>query len=533
MNPNKMIHETVIRDIIDAYDMIKDDTVENFKDRNKLSSMRSIASASSGLTLTFPLLGSRANSIESLAMVAKAQERKCVTMLQMLFSAIQITDAGDAFKYLSQFHNNLSTRFFTVDDAINIMARIGESAPVSSTKRVKEAARIAQLEKAVAEDCRLNTDFRMADNISETAINEYKVVNTPYNRTIVHEAKPSRIPYASKKDYDFRTPPKMNMIGNFNQFGPVNNADFNAHLQRVEDMKAAEKEERRKRQEEEKTYERAGEDQRRELARNKDEREERAEAREKAKLADQMATNKVKRRTDTLKGYETMYNFNKNMLMDSDVRKANELMPTMLNVAFKTKTEDGGIAVIDNVVCGVKCKLYPIDSDDVIDHIRTKHNDRNVILGLVRASTREISFWKDLVFAIDRAKLDALSYSKKSANSKLWKVLERRAIKSRIRRTIGNGNDASAISTLAISQNEVEYLRKEDNIDVEDIRVARNLMESYNLMSIVIIDEDLEVCKFIYDTGEDLWETITFNHLERESSDNTYKRIVNMMTKMR
>ena len=52
-------------------------------------------------------------------------------------------------------------------------------------------------------------------------------------------------------------------------------------------------------------------------------------------------------------------------------------------------------------------------------------------------------------------------------------------------------------------------------------------------MSIVIIDEDLEVCKFIYDTGEDLWETITFNHLERESSDNTYKRIVNMMTKMR
>jgi hypothetical protein len=527
MNPNQMIHETVIRDIIDAYDMIKDDTVENFKDRNKLSSMRSIASASSGLTLTFPLLGSRANSIESLAMVAKAQERKCVTMLQMLFSAIQITDAGDAFKYLSQFHNNLSTRFFTVDDAINIMARIGESAPVTSTKRVKEAARIAQLEKAVAEDCRLNTDFRMADNISETAINEYKVVNTPYNRTIVHEAKPSKIPYASKKDkYDFRTPPKMNTIGNYSRFAPPDFADFNAHLQRVEDMKAQEKEENKKRHEEEKAYERAGEDQKRLLARNKDERE-------KIKLADDLATSKSKRAADALKGYETMYNFNKNMLMDSDVRKANELMPTMLNVAFKTKTEDGGIAVIDNVVCGVKCKLYPIDSDDVIDHIRTKHNDRNVILGLVRASTREISFWKDLVFAIDRAKLDALSYSKKSANSKLWKVLERRALKSRIRRTIGNGNDASAISTLAISQNEVEYLRKEDNIDVEDIRVARNLMESYNLMSIVIIDEDLEVCKFIYDTGEDLWETITFNHLERESSDNTYKRIVNMMTKMR
>ena len=489
MNENRTIHETVIKDIIDLYDTVKNDANVNLKDRNKLSSMRSIASASSGLTLTFPMLGSRANSIDALSIAAKAQERKCTTMLQMLFSAIQVSDAGDAFKYLSQFHTNLSTRFFTVDDAIDMMSRLEESTTMSSVKSVRETSILKEMERTVQKDNLENTGYVLPSDTSEHGINEYSVTSTPYGRSIVLEAR---------KDFI----PKFNRMGD---------TEFRNHLRNMEKMQQQSHSLKDK------------------LTQSNIEKNQL----DMQKISSDIANGRSNRDQNKLKGYEVMYNFNRNQLMDADVRKANELMPTMLNVAFKTKTDDGHLETIDNVVCGVKCKLYAIDSEDVMDHIRSKNQEKNAILGLVRASTREISFWKDLVFAIDKAKLDALSYSRKSPNSKLWKVLERRALKSRIRRTIGQGNDASAISTLAISQNEVEYLRKEDNIDVENINVARNLLESYNLMSIIIIDEDLEVCKFLYDTGDDLWETISFNHLERESSDNTYKRVINMMTKLR
>ena len=52
------------------------------------------------------------------------------------------------------------------------------------------------------------------------------------------------------------------------------------------------------------------------------------------------------------------------------------------------------------------------------------------------------------------------------------------------------------------------------------------------MMGFVIADESLEVCKFMFDTGDDQWEMLTFNNLEKEQKDNT-KKIINLMSKMR
>ena len=73
---------------------------------------------------------------------------------------------------------------------------------------------------------------------------------------------------------------------------------------------------------------------------------------------------------------------------------------------------------------------------------------------------------------------------------------------------------------------------KNENINMMNSYTARSLMESFNLMGISVVDESIEVAKFIFDTGDDEYESLTFSALERESSDNTYKRVVNLMTKM-
>ena len=88
------------------------------------------------------------------------------------------------------------------------------------------------------------------------------------------------------------------------------------------------------------------------------------------------------------------------------------------------------------------------------------------------------------------------------------------------------GQDESHIRTL------VEKNKKEYQIDISDVYNTRILMEAYNLLGICIVDESLEIAKFMWDTGEDLWETVAFSNLERESNDNTYKKVVNLMTKV-
>lgn len=222
----------------------------------------------------------------------------------------------------------------------------------------------------------------------------------------------------------------------------------------------------------------------------------------------------------------------KNQVSDSDFKKANELMPTSLTVNFSI-VDDGKVIPYNNGVIGVKAKLYPIGSDDIVRHIAEKDTAKNGLINFIRATTREISFMKDFVLAIDKAKIDAMSMSvRKNTSDKMWKVLERRATTSRLKRALRQNNNAAAITTLAVSQEEVEYLRKNHNIDLERVGTIMGLFESLNLMCVCIVDESLEVAKFIFDEDEPMWETISFTHLERESSDNTYKRVVNLMTKM-
>lgn len=223
--------------------------------------------------------------------------------------------------------------------------------------------------------------------------------------------------------------------------------------------------------------------------------------------------------------------FFKNQVLPTEYKKANELQPTLMVINFKIKSGDRFIPV-DSMVIGVKAKLYPIGSEDIITHLVSKTKDANWIQKFIKASTKEISFFKDFLFAIDKAKVDALSMSRKGSSNMMWKVLERRANKSKFNKLMARSNDSTAITTIMVSQNEVDYMKKEYQVDISDIHTARTLLDQYNLIGLCIVDESLEIAKFLYDTGDDMWETISFSNLERESNDNTYKKVVNLMTKV-
>ena len=156
-------------------------------------------------------------------------------------------------------------------------------------------------------------------------------------------------------------------------------------------------------------------------------------------------------------------------LLDTDVKKANELIPSMMVVNYINAST--GEPIPDQMVIGVKAKIYALDSIDIINRIKIKNHDHRGLLKFIKATTREISFFKDFLFAIDKAKVDALSQSRRGSSSKLWKILERRSTKSKIRRAMGRINDASAISTLVITQEEVEYLKKIENINLENLKL--------------------------------------------------------------
>lgn len=429
MTNHTIIHETIVRDIVDLINTARN---TDFIDLKNDVSIKSISHASDAMTLVVPIPTSTAVSVSSASMVAKSIERKYATMLQMVFSAININNSDNGIDYLRRFHTNLK-----MDDKLSLDSYMDFMASLPLDESVNPIEYKNEL-RSVMEDLKYHTSYLVKEAFNPVSLSDYRLVNTYGREKIIHK-----------------------------------NKKITTSIYEVD-------------------------------------------------LSDDLDFRREKNYNDAIK----------NQLIATDVKKANEIVPTMMVVNFINMV-DGVEKVESSMVIGVKAKIYPINSEDMMERLYSKNQDRNGFLKLIRATTREISFFKDFIFAIDKAKIDALSSSRRGSSSKIWKILERRAVKSRLRRALMQPNDASAISVICISQEEVEYLKKNYNVHVDNARVIRPIMESYNLMGVVIVDELNEVCKLIFDTGNDEYEKVSFRSMEKESSDNDFRKMINLMTKMR
>lgn len=369
----------ILKDLIDLLDGVEDTSLNNIFS-GKQQSIKSITRANKDLIMTFPVMVSSTVDTQSAQLVARALERKFVTLTQMLLSALSITSSKDAIDHLKNIHSNLDlSSFFDVDDYVTI----GNEAAL--------------------------TNIVDAESV--------KAVYESYKRQRLYDK-------------------------------PIN------HLT------------------------------------------------------------------------EAKAKYIKTEIQNSDYKKANELQPTVLTINF-ISTNDGS-PIETQAQVGVKAKIYSVNATDIHNHIVSKRSYNFSLYNLIKATSGEIEFWRDFVFAIKKAKIDAISNTNRGSSSKLWKALERRALGSKINRFLALRNDATAITTLVLSSYDVEELRKTEDIDLADDRVARKLMDDYNLIGIVIVDDSTESARFIFDSGDDEYEIYTFKSLKRDEKVD-YKQMIQLL----
>ena len=508
------IHETVVADI---FDTLKDgirlvgDTVN--PKTAKVRNARSIARATSGLTLAFPVICTNTLPLETATMIAKAIERKNVAMLQMAFSAYNITSDADAISHLSKFHTNLNLSKMDLDSFMDTMEMLGETSRIYT-----------QEISAIREDCRRNLNFVLDDSINETSLLEFKEVNTMGRSSIIYEApRPKDLNGKPLSDDDLEDL----AYDNTGKGTSVDDIRWYYDQKHKEDQLNFQKDKYAKDMEAKKDQLAA---QQKQQDADKEDRDRQYNLQRDRFGLDTLKTgidyqDKQRQATVNKTDYLTK------QLLPSDVKKANEMQPTLMIVNFYVNEKDRDLNVAQQFVCGVKSKLYAIDSSAIINKIITKHVDSDILLKLVKVSTREISFVKDFLLGLDDAKLDSLSRSKKGSGSAIFKALERRALNGKIRRSLRMENSAKAISTLVVSSEEAEELRKYENIDITSPKTVIPIMEKLNLLYFVIVDNTAESVNILTD-GETEFETYSFTSLERENGDAAYKKAINLITKL-
>lgn len=493
------LHETVIKDVIDV---IKDgisqaeDMGVSIRKSNSLAKSSSLNKATEGLVLVFPTLCTESVQVETMSMLSKAVERKAISILQIAFSAFSITNSDDAVSFVRQFHNNIGSGKMSIDKFIDAM----DSMPTNESATTINGIDRRLLRSVLEEFKRMECYFE--EDLSESSINDYKVINR-FGSYVVTEKGGATIrtgPNIDKKRFEAE---KLKYEKDrFEHQKKLDGSD-----EEIEAKRALEKERLSTQIDKDKT------------------------GIERDKVA--MQKDNVGMQKDMVGMAKDDFDMLKTQILPSDVKKANEMVPSMMIINFVARDEKLGVVVPRNAIIGVKSKLYKVSSNDVINKIIVKNADSNVFLKLMRVSTRELNFVKDFLLAIDDAKLAAVSGSiKGSETNKLLKVLERRALKGKVRRRLNMNNAYKAISTLIISKEEADYIRKYNNIDVYNSAVIRKIMESLNLMMFMIADDSEESVSIIMDTGEDVYETISYTYLEREAADGSYKKAINLMTKV-
>lgn len=438
-----------------------------------------IAKEAKGLTAVFPVLVSESVSVEQAQMIAKAAERKYVTMFQMLFAASQITDAKSAQSYLKKFHNNITSSLdlsdMTVDDVIDFANKLDEEVQTTALTN----ARITEAAKAVLEDLAFNESYTkvLAENLNPVSLNNYKVktVFGDYKATQVSEANDDYYTVEDRSD-------STEWEGRDDNNGNVYKQRTNTTTRRTP-----------------------------------------ITARDRAAtLKDKNAT--LKDKADIIS----------KQIVTTDIKKANEATPSLMIINFVTQADGRDNEIVNTAVIGVKCVIHYIPSSEMMNRMVLKNTDRRGLLNFIRATTGEIQFFRDFLFAIDRAKIDAVAKTSKGSNSRIWKMLEIRANRAKMNATARADNAAcAAITMLVLSKAEVDIIKQSYRLDLSKASTMLSVMKGYNFIGVAVIDEVNEKVDFLYDDGTKNFETISFMSLEREQGAGEYKKMINTLVKGR
>lgn len=438
-----------------------------------------IAKEAKGLTAVFPVLVSESVSVEQAQMIAKAAERKYVTMFQMLFAASQITDAKSAQSYLKKFHNNITSSLdlsdMTVDDVIDFANKLDEEVQTTALTN----ARITEATKAVLEDLAFNENYTkvLAENLNPVSLNNYKVktVFGDYKATQVSEAGDDYYTVQDRTD-------STEWEGRDDNNGNVYKQRTNTTSRRMP-----------------------------------------ITARDRAAtLKDKNAT--LKDKADIIS----------KQIVTTDIKKANEATPSLMIINFVTQADGRDNEIVNTAVIGVKCVIHYVPSSEMMNRMVLKNTDRRGLLNFIRATTGEIQFFRDFLFAIDRAKIDAVAKTSKGSNSRIWKMLEIRANRAKMNTTARADNaSCAAITMLVLSKAEVDIIKQSYRLDLSKASTMLSVMKGYNFIGVAVIDEVNEKVDFLYDDGTKNFETISFMSLEREQGAGEYKKMINTLVKGR
>ena len=476
-------------------------------------SYSSIANAASKLIAVFPVLTSRTVSFDTARMTSKYIEQISCQFFMFALQQANISNAKDGITYLRQFHQNLNMGDDNTDAVIAAM----QSWIDAYTKGTQESTTFANaLNNEALSEAMVDPFMMQSDDVKISASDMRELMHVMQESANIQfydtKLNPLSIDdYVVREfaggDYRVTVSPYILNEAKTNKRKANNSYNENKEQHRHEEEMNKILNDRMK------TYQKAQSERDKQDAEN-----------EKQQKEDQKSTS----RDNDWRDANRMHN-NTAFLKDQDIKKMNDALPSILIVKFYQKNSNDGVSgVATEFLIGIKSKVVPITTTEILRRIMNDNKDGQKFLKFMRVITGELKA-SDVLLGLSRITDDVKSYKVKGARGDIWTLLQNRAVAAKEQVRSGKHNDFSAITTVLISQQDADELYREENFDINDPKNAIHFMQSYNLMGFAIADDSNEVLHLLLDNGSKNFEDISYRMLERETQDSTYKKLINLM----
>lgn len=484
----------------DIMDVAKDTYASNkgaIDDTLSRKQYSSISKMADEGTLQFPVLVTRAIDIETAQMVAKALERNYASFAQIAFSLspyMNLEKDRDGASFIRNFHQNSDTKY----DKYDIM-----NIPLESSL-------------AEAYDMIVSDDYIFLGAVYEGTTQTIKADNLEQLVDLMESVNDDIL--------NNKYVPKSNIIFNFKDKNL--SAKYNNRLLEADNQKMSNKDTNNVSM----TIKDRISMQQLKYQKKKDD----------AMLKQQMARTDLDRSKfeyqkdkDAL-DYETRYNdkiLSQNMLKDNDVKKSNELVPTILHIQVKNVDKNGTVNGITDFLVGIKAILHPIKSDEMVSNVVGACMNNDKVFNFLRWTTGEISFFKDFLFNVKEIKDDVANRA--MGSSPWWITLKRRRAMAKIKDSMIIGKRILPNATIVLTAEEAEWIKSNYGYDVMEPFFLNKIMKTYFLLGFVVVDNAQQMVSFMFD-GHTTFQTVTFSGLERENSrdEKKFKEMLKVMNRM-
>lgn len=202
----------------------------------------------------------------------------------------------------------------------------------------------------------------------------------------------------------------------------------------------------------------------------------------------------------------------KDILKDNDVKKANDLTPTLLHIRVIATQERKYV----DFVIGVKATMHAVSSEEMTNELVNACRYHDEVFRFIRWTTGEISFLGDFLLNLKDSK--AAVARQEAGGSPWWNRLRNMGVIARFKKNAFMKKRILPNASIALTQQEVDFIKNNYGFDLMKPKFIENIMNKFFLLCFIVIDEALEVVHFKYD-GQNSYQSVSFSGLEKENSN--------------